>query len=505
MANAGNTTILNDFRYLQQHNNEYSRNRDRWLFLYQSYVGGKDYRDAGHLTRYQLESDGEYQNRLLTTPLDNHCASVISTYMSFLFREEPDREFYAWAGMPDVESFLKDCDYEGRSFDAFMKDVAIWSSVFGHCWVLMTKPNIGAQTMAQELEQGVRPYVNLITPLVVSDWRWERQLNGSYKLVYLKYIEEIIDKLTVIREWFPDVIKTWEYYEESQEAYLKMEEPNQLGLIPAVIVYNRRSVVKTVGVSDINDIADAQKMIYNLTSENEQSIRLDGHPSLVVPPTAQLGSGAGALIQLQDGSDPGLNPYYLEHSSAGVNNIHTSIDKLVQAIDRMANTGGVRATESRTMSGVAMETEFQLLNARLSEKASNLELAEEQLWRLFGMYQGREWNGEIEYPSSFSIRDDQRQYQQLGQAKSAATSPEALAIIDFRIREMLEDPTLPEVYDYEMEDDPETLEKKTLMAIPEDRLTEPHYMWNIESGEKILVQTEEQHLALQQAGWIHEE
>jgi hypothetical protein len=35
-----------------------------------------------------------------------------------------------------------------------------------------------------------------------------------------------------------------------------------------------------------------------------------------------------------------------------------------------------------------METEFQLLNAKLSEKADNLELAEEQMWRLFAIYQG---------------------------------------------------------------------------------------------------------------------
>jgi hypothetical protein len=498
-----NQTILDDYRYLQLRNNEYSRNRNRWQFLYESYVGGKDYRDAGHLTRYQLESDGEYRQRLRTTPLDNHCASVISTYMSFLFREDPDREFYSWSGMRDVEDFLKDCDYEGRSFDAFMKDVATWSSVFGHCWVLMTKPNIGAQTLGQELEAGVRPYVNLITPLVVSDWRYERSATGAYELVYIKYIEEIVDDLTVIREWFPTEIKTWEYYEQKSEAYLKSVEPNQLGIIPAVLVYNKRSVVKSIGVSDINDIADVQKMIYNLTSENEQSIRMDGHPSLVAPPTAQLGSGAGALILLQEGSDPGLNPYYLEHSSAGVNSIHSSLDKLVESIDRMAFTGGVRGTQKLELSGVAMEVEFNLLAAKLSEKASNLELAEEQIWRLFGLYQGREWAGEIEYSREFNIRDVQREFNQLQMAKSTATSPEAIAIVDFRLRELLEDPTLPKVLDIEMEDDPETVEEETLMAVSEDRLTEPHIMMNPETGEEIEVMTNEQHLALTQAGWIH--
>ena len=431
------TTLLDDFRALSVTNNEYGRNRDRWKFLYESYVGGEEYRRAGHLNRYQLETSGDYNQRLMTTPLDNQCQSVIQTYTSFLFRQAPDREFDGWENLQDYESFLKDCDYEGRSFDQFMKQVSIWSSVFGHCWVIITKPNVGAASLAQEQELGVRPYINLMTPLVVSDWRWTRDINGNYKLVYLKYIEEVVDKITIIREWTPEVIRTWQLDDVRKEAQMTAEEPNQLGIIPAVLAYNQRSVVKGIGVSDINDIADIQKMIYNMTSENEQAIRLDGHPSLVVPPTAQMGSGAGALIVLQEGSDPGLNPYYLESNGISVDNIHKSIDKLITAIDRIANTGGVRGTEVRTQSGVAMEVEFQLLNARLSEKADNLEVAEEQIWRIFGLYQGREFMGKIKYPDSFNIRDQQREINQLAQAKSAATDPIVLRVIDEQILETL--------------------------------------------------------------------
>jgi hypothetical protein len=66
--------------------------------------------------------------------------------------------------------------------------------------------------------------------------------------------------------------------------------------------------VRGQGISDINDIADVQRMIYNLTSEIEQSIRMDGHPTLVVPPTAQLGSGAGGVIvhRAKEVNHPGI-------------------------------------------------------------------------------------------------------------------------------------------------------------------------------------------------------
>jgi hypothetical protein len=434
-----NQTLTDDFRALALTNNEYARYRDRWNFLYQSYVGGEEYRQGFHLTKYQLETPSEYNARLAATPYDNHPASVISTYIGFLFREEPDRDFESWAGSQDLESFLEDCDYEGRSFNQFMKDVATWSSVFGHCWIMMTKPNIGATTLGQEMEAGVRPYVNLMTPLVVSDWRYQRKESGAYELTYLKYIEEVIDKITVVRKWYLDRIETWISDDESKTAYMEKVEPNQLGMIPAVLVYNKRSVVKGIGVSDISDIADTARMIYNLTSEADQGIRMAVHSTLVVPPNAQVGSGAGAMIVLQESSDPGLNPYLLEQGTSSIDNIYNTIEKLVESIDRMAHTGGVRGTQKFTESGISMEVEFSLLNSRLAEKADNLEVAEEQLWRIFGAYQGREWEGEVEYPDSFNIRDEHRELQQLATAKSAATDPVVLRIIDEHLVEMLDE------------------------------------------------------------------
>ena len=441
--NGYGSTLQDDYKYITTSNVEFQRNRDRWEFLMNSYEGGDTYRNAGYLTRYQLESNSEYQQRLNTTPLDNHCQNVVQVYTSFLFREEPERDYGSMAGRQDVEDFIKDADLDGRSLNAFMKDVATWSSVFGACWILLSKPSVGASTLGAEQALGVRPYVNILTPLVVMDWTWERQPNGKYELSYFKYIEEVVNKTTTVREWTRDSIKTWVMEDEKQEASLVLEEANQLGKIPAVIAYNRRSITRGIGSSDIADVADLQKQIYQFQSEIEQSVRLDGHPSLVVSPTTQYGSGAGAVIVMPDDLDPGLKPYVLNHDGANIASIHASITQLVESIDRISNTGNVRATTSRTLSGVAMEVEMSLLNARLSEKADGLELAEEQMWKLFAEYQGAVWDGYVEYPNSFNIRDTQREFQQLQTAKGAATGQAAFELIDFRLRELLEDPRLP--------------------------------------------------------------
>ena len=489
-------TLTTEINQLVSGNDIYDTYMPRWRYLLESYVGGEEYRRAGHLTRYQLETDAEYNARLKATPLDNHCQSVVSVYNSFLFREEPDREFGSIEYLAELQDFLKDADMDGRSLDAFMKDVSTWSSVFGHCWIVIAKPNVGAVTRADEVAMGVRPYVNLLTPLVVLDWQWSRMPSGRYELTYFKYLEDVNGDVRTVKEWTPETVRTVVVNIEDNIINEDIIEPNGLGRVPAVIAYNGRSTIRGIGVSDIADIADAQKFIYNATSEVEQSIRLDSHPSLVKTPETQAGIGAGSLIHMPENLDPGLKPYLLEYNGASVESIYTSIKHTIESIDKMANTGGVRATESRVMSGVAMETEFQLLNARLSEKADNLELAEEQMWKIWAEYQGYVWDGEIDYPGSFNIRNKDAEIQQLRTAKDTATDPRVLQLIDHELVEML-----GEEADLILGNEPYL----PAAQLPEKKFFEPHYMINPQTGEKFIARTEQEHLAYAAMGYIHED
>jgi hypothetical protein len=180
-------------------------------------------------------------------------------------------------------------------------------------------------------------------------------------------------------------------------------------------------------------------MIYNLSSEVEQSIRINGHPTLVKTVDVEASAGAGAIALMPDNLDPALKPFLLTVST-DIGQIYTSINNLVDSIDKMANTGAVRATESRSLSGVAMETEFQLLNARLAEFADNLELAEEQIWRWYAMYQGTAFDGEIEYPDDFDVRDVPNALRSLQTIAGSIKTVESQALLEYRVRELLEDP-----------------------------------------------------------------
>jgi hypothetical protein len=275
--------------------------------------------------------------------------------------------------------------------------------------------------------------------MVVLDWCYTRSPAGRYHLSYFKYIEEINGNVQIVKEWTEQEIITREIDLERSEILNEVIEPNGLGSIPAVCAYSQRSLVRGIGVSDINDIADWQRALYNFASEADQSVRLDSHPSLVKTPETEAGVGAGAIIHMPDNLDPGLKPYVLDFAGASVDKILALIKHGIDAIDKMANTGAVRATESRTLSGVAMETEFSLLNARLSEKADNLELAEEQMWDIWFRYQGEQWMGTVEYPGSFNIRDTSKEIEQLKIARDTATDPVVLRKIDEHILDWMDE------------------------------------------------------------------
>jgi hypothetical protein len=430
-------TSLERYLNIVSTNQMFNDYQQRWQFYLESYLGGEEYRQAGHLVQYQLETNQEYQIRLNSTPLDNHCKSIISTYISFLFRESPHREFGSLEENPMVEDFCYDADLEGRSICAFMKDASIWAGVFGHCWVLVTRPAVGAATLADQIQMGSRPYVNLLTPLTVLDWKWSRSPTGRYELTYMKYIEEVNDTLSTIKEWTMDEIITTVVDNKERRPVEEFREANGLGMVPAVQIYSTRSPVRGIGSSDLSDIADQQRAIYNEYSEIEQLIRLQNHPALVKTADTEAGAGAGAIIMMPDNIDPGLKPFLLEPNGNGLQHIYESISARVAAIDKMAHTSGVRTTKTQSASGVALQTEFALLNSKLSEKADQLELAEEQIWNLFAAYMGVTFDGEITYPDSFDIRDEEQNFANLKMAKDTATDPVVLRVVDEQLMELL--------------------------------------------------------------------
>ena len=78
------------------------------------------------------------------------------------------------ADEPSLESFLKDADLEGNSFNSVMRQAQNYSAIYGHCFMILDKPAIQTRTRAEELNQEIRPYISIVTPENVLDWNLKR-------------------------------------------------------------------------------------------------------------------------------------------------------------------------------------------------------------------------------------------------------------------------------------------------------------------------------------------
>lgn len=431
---------------------DYLANENNWEFYLRSYLGGDDYRGGNYLVRYLNESNEDYSRRVDLTPIDNHCSNVIHIYSSFLWKNSPTRNYNSLDGDPILEDMMRDTDLDGQSLDTFMKEAQIWSSVYGHCWIMVDKPKSNAGTKAEELEQAIRPYFNLYTPENVFDWKWERTESGRHKLVYLKLRESIVrinetDSKAYFREWTEETVKLWEVHNEAAKVIEEMDNP--LGVIPAVYLPAARTVTRGIGKSDIADISLVQKAIYNELSEIEQLIRISNHPTLVKSFDTDATAGAGGVVNMPDELDGNLKPYMLQPSGANLQGVMDSIQKKTESINRMAHLGAVRGTDAVKASGIALQTEFQLLNAKLAEKADLLENAEEQLWRFVALWQNKMPDVDVYYPDSFDIRDYANELQFLQQARaSGVNSPTFTRGVDKMIVDLiLDDEELQKAYD----------------------------------------------------------
>ena len=434
---------------LSQVNAGYSANYKKWDYLARSYEGGLTYTQGGYLRKYLNEESApgdQYAQRLLSTALDNHVKAVIDTYRAYLFKTEPGRVGDIFE-REDIDEFVDDCDLDGTDLNAFMKGLNDTASIFGSAWILVDKPAYKAQTRAEELALGIRPYVTMYTPAMVLDWQYERDITGRQVLTYVKIIEESTPTYDIIKVWTPERVESYtvqkttvrkstkDYTNINQlnsiivpeyEKILSMQEYiNPLGYVPMFCYQLGYTQWKGVGSSEVHDIADAQRMIYNLCSEMEQNIRISSHPSLVKSADTDAAAGAGAVITLPEHLNGDLKPYLLQPTGATVDSVLAAINHHIESINRMAHLSSVRATVQSTRSGIAIEAEFMLLNAKLADRANSLKDAEEKIWDLFFAWTGEPMPEEfdIEYETSFSLRDTQRELDQFKTALELVADP----------------------------------------------------------------------------------
>lgn len=422
-----------EIKELESKHELYKRWADRWKYLEDSYEGGEDYERAMLLYRYVYEATetGKYKERIRQTPLDNQCESVIHTYSSFVWRQTPQRDLGRLKNNFECNALLEDADLEGTPFNEFMRMVQIKASIFGHAWLVIDKAAKRFRTLQEERRAGARPYVLYYSPLDVWDWRYERNAAGAWELALLKYVEVEHDKagrrFRMYHIWRRDWFGVYRVQDGTADVETVVEGVNELGLVPAVCHYNKGKRYKGVGVSDIKDVAKMQQSIYNSLSELDQTIRNTNHTTLVKNRKDETAGGAGGVVIMDEETEPQKKPYLLQPQLFQMEGLLKAIEKKEDMINHMTHLSPVRKVRTQPVSGVAIQTEFQLLNALLTEKAAALQMTEYRLLRVFFRWIGRDADEQgvaIHYPAKFELRDRETDLRIIEQSKKLKVQSE---------------------------------------------------------------------------------
>ena len=484
---------------LQQVHASYAAHAKQANYLYRSYIGGESYRAGQYLTHYIGEdsSPGDsYGKRLEATPLDNHVATTVDIYRSFLFREAPTRELGLLVQNPLVQEWMTDTDQEGQGMDSFLKTANDLAMVMGNIWILVDKASYKVETQAEEIALGIRAYAAMYTAPNVLDWHYERDIAGKMQLKYVKVKESENTKSVTYTCWHEDTVEKYTVskndFGELGEIYNYEEYVNPLGKVPFINHAPVRSPVKGLGYSMMADVADAQRYLYNLASEAEQAIRISSHPTLVKTPSADANAGAGAIITIDESMDPQLKPYLLTPSGATINSILDTMARTIENIQRATHTSAVQGVKT-AQSGVALQTERQLLNAKLSDMADTLKETENAMWDLWFQWQGIETPEEfhVTYNDSFDIRDKYSELDLIIKAKAAGfQNSKYIEALDRELVAL-------------MVDDPEMVNLIMAELDPVETEFEPHIMIEPDTGEQVTANTEAEHTRLANQGYIH--
>ena len=441
----------------------YRENCAEWEFFRTAYLGGREWEEAGLLYRYLNETAPQLAERLKQTPMENHCKSVVHTYSGFIWRVPPKRSFGALEENRAALALNVNADKEGGSLNEVMKEVQLWASVFGCAWVVMDKPAVRGATKGDEISRDIRPYLKLYFPLHVLDWRFEESGSGCYELTFLK-VRERVDGATgsvgegwVYRVWSRERVEVWRV-EGAGEPVLVSEGVNEVGVVPAVVHYNTKPLERGVAVSDLQDVARMQRSMYNDMSELAQMVRGSNHKTLVKNKGDDASTGAGGVIVMHEDTVPEKKPYLLQADAEALLGLLQALEMKVEMINRMAHLTPVRTYRSAVASGVAIETEFQILNTLLAEKAAQLALTESQLFRIFCRWEGVDYdaaNVVVTYPQRFELRDRRADLDFLVRAKEVTAkigSPTLQREIDRQLaRVVLERDDVLEVVEGELE------------------------------------------------------
>lgn len=399
---------------LQSTHINYTAFKGEWDFMLASYEGIKALVEYGIIEQHERESNNNHIRREKEAFGFGYSRSVIELFNFYMFKSPIRRELGGLADDSDWSAFEADCNLEADGLDQFLMETSKYADVLGHMGVLCDRPATEFVNKADEKASGAYPYFASYRPQNILDWEYDRDVNGRRKLMFLK----LLDDDDYYRLWYPDHWEVWQVEDEGGEdsnAKLISEGPNPLNEIPFVWLYCEKSSTRNIGRSDITDIARIDASIIRNLSQGEEVINYGAFPMMRKPyeepgTTSEGGDDTGPSAVLGFPPDnPDAKPDWLEAKvQEPISAILEWILRKIEEIYRASNAGGLAATEiqKQAKSGVALKTEFQLLNGKLIKKSEYVVKALRKLLDYWTRWQGKSADDiKVERPKTFEVEN----------------------------------------------------------------------------------------------------
>lgn len=284
-----------------------------WRFLRASYIGGREWYDQGatgdkiggfmhwteagtgssrvhkeqefgvrevsYLWRHPREKDPFYKLRHRSSVYWNFVKPNVDAIAGAVAKR-------AIADLPPAISYIHtDSDRRGTDLADFRRSMISWMLVYGHVNILADKPIAleEPESLAEESEMGLLPYMRILSPLDVVDWQWNEPA-GIYDWVL------IVDRTPFEHE--PTIEKKGSDANEAERIEYRLWTPTGwtqyshkgetigdgpgYGFVPVTPVFRARDPLQPepIGISAIEDIAELARLSYNkfswLTDEQRQ-------------------------------------------------------------------------------------------------------------------------------------------------------------------------------------------------------------------------------------------
>lgn len=381
----------------------YDRYKADWDFMLAVFEGIREIVRMGLIVKHEREPQSAYDRRLAELYSLGYSCSVVEIFQHFLFKKNPqDRQLGPLHEDKLWKQFYDDADLYGNGYEATLMEIALYAGVLGHMGILVDKAKGTPQNRAEEIEKKVYPYMAKYFPQAILDWDYAKD---EFNRPYLNYLK-LLDDDGQYRIWSPERWEIWEMPKDkdgkpdtsnSQANADKVDDgENRLREIPFVWHYNFKSRHRCVGKSDVSEIARIDLSIVRNLSQIEEIINFaafpmmrkpmrDAKPTDINAPQQDDEVSTQAVLEF-DPENPESKPDWLESKVRdAVDATWSVITGKIGEIYRAANIGGLASTEptKEPQSGVAKQTDFQMLNAKLVNKAINLENTENwvvELW-----------------------------------------------------------------------------------------------------------------------------